>query len=53
MRVREWKTVIKEATKGFEFERAATATTRKRGEEMVAEVAWLERRLNLRSAEEK
>ena len=58
MRVREWKKVMKEATKGFEFERMTT-TTQKRGkegkreEEMVADVARLERGLSLRSAEEK
>ena len=50
LRVREWKKVIKEATKGFEFE---TIGEEKREEDMVADVAWLERRLSLRSAEEK
>ena len=59
LRVREWKKVMKEATKGFEFERMTTTTTQKRGkegkreEEMVADVARLERGLSLRSAEEK
>ena len=54
MRVREWKKVIKEATKerkAFEFETMTTA--RKRREEMVVDVAWLEKRLNLRSGEQK
>jgi len=50
LRVREWKKVIKDATKGFEFE---TIGEEKREEDMVADVAWLERRLSLRSAEEK
>lgn len=42
--------MIKDATKGFEFE---TIGEEKREEDMVADVAWLERRLSLRSAEEK
>ena len=52
--MREWKKVIKEATKSFEFE--TKTTSRKRGEEkseMVADVGWLEKRLGLRSAEQK
>jgi len=54
LRVREWKKVIKEATKerkAFEFE--TMKTYGKRREEMVVEVAWLEKRLNLRSGEQK
>ena len=57
MRVREWKRVIKEATeerKYFEFETMTTAGKRREEKaEMVADVAWLERRLNLRSGEQK
>ena len=55
--MREWKRVIKEATeerKYFEFETMTTAGKRREEKaEMVADVAWLARRLNLRSGEQK
>ena len=56
MRAREWKKVIKEATKerkAFEFETMTTSGKRKEEMEMVADVAWLEKRFILRSGEQK
>ena len=58
MRAREWKNVIKGATKqtnSFHFEKPTTSRKRQGGdlENMETDVAWLEKRLNLRSAEQK
>ena len=53
MRVREWEKVIKEATKGLEAETSMTKAWSRRGDDMVAAVARLERGLSLRSREEK
>ena len=57
MRKREWKKVIKEATKerkALEFETMTTSGKRREEKaEMVADVAWLEKRFILRSGEQK